>query len=130
MVTRVMPEPFNYEAAYLTLSQRFKGLASECPCIGPQYWRCSECERKKDGTPIHNAHKPCATCYQGSGRVPLPEAERLGALVEATQTIRRSVIITWDGSVYAVMLRETGKEDVIGYASKPWQALTMALLAS
>lgn len=124
----------SYEADYLRLASRkgMEGLASECPCIGLQYWRCSECERKKDGTPIHNAHRICINCYQGSGRLPLPEAERLGALVRVALAILGSVwLFQGDNEVRAEVKNPAASWPAFcGEGPHTRSALTRALLAA
>ena len=71
----------DYEAQFLALCQAHEGLRRECPCL----------HREKGGGCINCAGLTLlhlGRCYSecichGTGWLPLPEAERLGALVRA-----------------------------------------------
>ena len=110
-----MTNPIDYEARHLELAAQpgMEILRHDCPmCTGKLYPHCPTCDNG-DAT---------------VGWLPLPEAERLGALVEVTGTLHPGGVVLrpYKGG-WAAQLFSGGK---LQEGPKPWAALTEALLAA
>mgnify|MGYP001560571401 CR=1 FL=1 len=119
-------QPVDYEAQYLTLAERHEGLREPCQC---------PCHRSRSPSHVEEylAKQGVLVCPADCpGWLPLPEAERLGALVEVAGEQGWAVQIiphqqNWiDDSPWKVSVNNS---PWFG-APKHWQALTAALTAA
>ena len=110
----------NYEEQFLALCQTHKSLRRVCPCIErlkpkrdggatQAIWPCAMCEE----TQVHS--NECSDC-EGRGWLPLPEAERMGALVRVA-----------GGCEVARSPHGWQASNVEGFFTTPEAALTAAL---
>jgi len=114
-----MTNPIDYEARHLELAAQpgMEILRHDCPmCTGKLYPHCPTCDNG-DAT---------------VGWLPLPEAERLGALIEVCHQRGYHVLlmpgfslVSWHEGSIDPPFDQSGAE-----APKPWAALTEALLAA
>ena len=119
-----------YESQYLALCQRSPGLRRECPYARHQWpadWQALDA----------SALDPKSCRCGGTGWLPRPEPERLGALVEAAMRqglglwivpVERGEMV-W-AEVKSPVDRGYGKGLHCCKAPQPWQALTAALTAA
>ena len=125
-----MSQPLDPEARFLELAARpgMERLREECPDAWPWERGC------KGGIVIGYRQfqdMPCATC-QGRGWLPLPEAERLGALVEVVHFVEfRFINGQWGAKLIGVIDPQLKISlDCRRVGSTHCAALTEAILAS
>ena len=123
------------EARFLELCSRegMERLRRECPCLPTENANeCGSCSaiRLYDSPSTHGPY--CEFCH-GCSWVPLPEAERLGALVEVALATSSDAVLgltNWQGVVRTSFYPGDFKRFSVRDGPTPEVALVEALLAA